>query len=223
MPLASPPRTTRIRRSPTSWLALCLTCALLLGSRCSEPEATGKRDTGDGSSCCDEGSTLHDTGFAVLYWTGEFQVPEGEFSYAEFGLEMVGTRGRGLLCEAIGPMDEVGPAELACPECEWSFALSAIHDSVEVGDECLQLGITTIDGDFAYSWGFASEYIYDDGVDLRTIEDVVLLAVDGEWLPFAFNGVVSGPDRSDVTGSADALTFRRRAGDGYSYYPYYVY
>ncbi len=161
-----------------------------------------------------------DTGIVQFYFVGEFATSRGAFSSAEFGYGFYGLQSGDWACTVTGPMEDEGRAPAGCPDCDWSFDLSAVSNSQANGAYCADFGVTDgyLDGYVDYAWGFAAEYDYDYGGSPITFENTVFLYID-YWFPFAFN--YGGRDW--VSGNASSLTIERPVISGGSYVYYYYY
>jgi len=161
-----------------------------------------------------------DTGLTQFYFVGNFQARGTTFTSAEFGYGFYGLGSGDWICTVVGELESEGRAPTGCPDCAWSFDLSAASNSRAVGDYCDQLGITDgyVDGYIDYSWGFAETYEYDYGGTPIAFENTLFLYTD-YWFPFAFN--YGGRDW--VTGSATNADLARPVIDSGSYVYYYYY
>jgi hypothetical protein len=115
-------------------------------------------------------------------------------------------------------------AASACPNCEWSFNMSAVSGYTATGDYCDQLGPGQdgfFDGYFDYNWGFAYSYTYTyNGTDYP-FEDAILLAQDSDdWFLFAYNYSSSQHVDGDATGfSFERAWFTSSGQYGAYFYP----
>jgi hypothetical protein len=162
-----------------------------------------------------------ETGMAILDFVGGFDVPGGSFSSGTFGYGYYGLRDDTFVCQAVGELVEEGPAPSGCPDCVWSFDLSAVRDSTVSGSHCSDFGISdgSLDGAFDYAWGFSEVYDYPYAYGTIALEDVVWV-YSGGWFFFSFN--YGG--REWTVGDAESLEFGRPAysGGAYTYYYYYL-
>jgi hypothetical protein len=162
-----------------------------------------------------------DTGVMQFMFIGDMTVCEDStYVQGHFGYEFLSVRDGSSLCAVMGELEYEGAAPRGCPDCDWSFDLSAIQNSVAGGTYCDDIGITDgyLDGYIDYSWGFAETYYYDYGGTPIPFENTVLLYTD-YWFPFSFN--YGGRDW--VEGDSYYWTSTRPVISGGEYVYYYYY
>ncbi|MFZ5481497.1 MAG: hypothetical protein ACOZNI_32345 [Myxococcota bacterium] len=166
-----------------------------------------------------------DTGVAAAYWVGGFEADGTTFVAGRFGWSYYGLAAGEWVCTATGQFDYDGEAPGGCPGCTWAWDLSALRDSLAVGDACQSGDIAWSDGDLDgyvdYAWAFAETYEYDYNGTPLTFEDNVLLHGTYGWFVFAFNL----PDYGiyETYGDAASIEMYRviRNAEGAPYYYFY--
>jgi hypothetical protein len=180
--------------------------------------------TDDSDTDCESTST--DTGLAQLFFTGNITTTSrGVFSSGSLGFTFYGLASGTDVCVNEGALDYEGTAPSGCPDCDWSFDLSAITGSTGVGSNCADFTYGAdgaLDGGLDYSWGYtpAYDYVASDGTVYPLDQSIFLYGDGSGWFLFAYNYGGS----SSVTGTSSNLDFRRMAFDSTGspvYYPYY--
>jgi hypothetical protein len=155
-----------------------------------------------------------DTGLGQLVVIGSFATHAGELVSAEVGYGLYGEGINDWACRVEGQLDYEGPSSVSCPQCDWTFDLSALSHATARGSYCDDFfSPPQLEGYFEYDWGFASTYTYDGGGGYayeRT--NVLFLSTGSEWVPIAWD--------DDVRGDAESIEFNWAPESGYSYYYY---
>ncbi len=170
-------------------------------------------DSVEYSDPCDDGDL--DTGSGLLWYAGDAQVGDGEFTAGHFGwLLTCDNELADVTCESLSEWGATGPAPDGCPGCDWSFTLLA-SGGVAEGTGCPGAGMTGGEWDgFEGAWGFAESYTYEHegAAYLYTTAVMYYSRAYSYWFMLAGNYGEYGYN----TGDAGEMTFATP-------YPWYVY
>jgi hypothetical protein len=157
-----------------------------------------------------------DTGYGYLLLVGDFATSDTRVVSGHFGYAIYGIPQRREVCTLLASFENAGPAPDGCPDCEWSFTPTALHDTLAEGDQCDDFDWTDgyMDGYQLGAQGFASSYDWDYGDNVYHLEDVVFLDYNDVWTPWIFNYGGS----SYVTPGDRSTSFWTFASSQYYYY-----
>lgn len=129
-----------------------------------------------------------DTGIGFSTFGGRLQVtPEvsGRLGYTFYSFRLLEDVG----CVLEGTITNEGTAATLCPDCLWSFDMSAIQASTATGICCDTIGWSDglVDGQWDGDWGFSEYYAYPYNGYYLPLTDVVWHGQDGVWTIFAYN------------------------------------
>lgn len=181
-------------------------------------DGDGKKDCHDDDCHCEAA----DTGVAIMVFAMAGAVDDdGAWAGGLFGNFWYGLKEEDDVCDVIGDLGESGDTPMTqCPDCAWVFDLTVSNTQAD-GDKCNDIaffaGTESFDGFWdgtTYSFGWTDSMYYAGTYYQYLFEDVVLVAYNDAWYPFAYNY----GDSKQVDGDASYFSVATpRATYGYYY------
>ncbi len=160
---------------------------------------------------------------------GSFRASASSYTSGTFGVAFLDDSGTEV-CRIVGSMSRQSAAPPSgCPQCDWSFNLSAPTGFTGTGAGCAGLAVQGYDASWAasssfpatadWSWGFSDSYTSGSTV---VATNVIWYASGTSWYTMGYEAASASSYATsyfDVTGSASNFSWHRGLDGYYYYYP----